>query len=227
MVCGVAFPRPVSAAKCTQQVQSWHGWMLSSHLATVPITPWASAVPWFSCPLPSVLCCDWQGPALPGRKGLCPFNSSPCLSAAHSQSPWGPRGCYKLQTGFAILYWIPIVISNSFWWQRNRTHLVPNQVFLVPANLSCTLQHWWGISVMKLQWKLCLLKRIALWVLNPSLEPCACLESELTFFHGVGNYKYPHWVQLFFCLALPQSNFWRISSSYVSTTCMVVSPKFG
>lgn len=63
MVWGVAFPRPASAAKCTQQVQSWHGRKHYNHPATIAIIPWAGAVPWLSCPMTSLVSCDWQGPA--------------------------------------------------------------------------------------------------------------------------------------------------------------------
>lgn len=81
MVSGVVFPRPVSAAKCTQQVQSWHGWMLHNHLATVSITPWAGAALWLSCALTSLLSCDWQGPA-----GSSPAWQERTLSLQHQPS---------------------------------------------------------------------------------------------------------------------------------------------
>lgn len=120
-------------------------------------------------------------------KDSVPSTPALCLSAAHSQSPWWPRGWYKSQIGFATLYWIPAVISNDFWWWRNRTHLVPNQVFLVWAKPSWTLQHWWGVSLIIVSVELLPAEKNRTVILNPLQEPCGCLESELAFLYGADN----------------------------------------
>lgn len=164
MVCGVVFPRPVSAAKCTQQVQGWCGWMLCNHLATTPITPGAGAAPWFSCPLTSLVSCDWQGPA--GSRAVwqertLPLQHQPSAVVLHAaRVPWGPQCWDKLQIGFASLCWIPIVISNNSWlevteliWYLIR-HSLCKQNF--PGHYSADeVSRWWYF-----QWKFCLLKRI-------------------------------------------------------------------
>lgn len=108
-----------------------------------------------------------------------------CLSAAQP----GSRGGH----GAGVSYRLALPLSpechwhsNDSWWQRNRTHWVPIQVFLVWENLP---GHYSTdeVSQWSLQWKFCLLRTIALWVLNPLQEPCCCLKSELGFSHGAGK----------------------------------------
>lgn len=80
-------------------------------------------------------------------KGSVPSIAALCQCCPQPES-MGAMVLYKLQMGFATVCWIPTVISNDFWWWRNRTHLVPNQVFPVWAKPSWTLQRWWGISLV-------------------------------------------------------------------------------
>lgn len=155
-----------------------------------PITPGAGAAPWFSCPLTSLVSCDWQGSA--GSRAVWQERtlalqhqpSALVLQAARVQ--WGPQCWYKLQIGFASLCWILIVISHNWFevteliWYLIR-HSLHKQNF--PGHYSAGELSWWW----HFQWKFCLLTRRALWVLNPLQEPWCCLESERAFFHGGGN----------------------------------------